>query len=116
ESEIIEAPFGSRALHLFTKALWNGQKIGWILLLHVGKRGKDGAVCFAFIDRSAERVRELFDTICRSGLVVSEVAIGLEIEGILVDVATQEKRVTITQSVTNTEFVENVCVVDREIG
>src|SRR6185295_9135104 len=116
ETKITQSLIGRSALNLFTKPERNSHKVRRILLLHVGKRSEDGAVCFAFVDRSAEGGCQLFYTVCRSGLVVCEVAIGLEVEGIFVDVATKEKRVTITQSMTNTEFVENICVVDREIS
>ena len=83
--------------------------------LEVGKNLIHGAVDTRRVERGLERTRQRRDA--RPGrLIVGKIAVGVQIEWILVDVRAKQKSRVRPHPMPNAELVEHVGVMDRDVG
>ena len=76
----------------------------------------DGAVDPRRIQRRLERARQRRDAGGGIVLIVGKIAVGAQVEGILVDIGAEQERRIGPHAVPDAELVEHVRVVDRDVG
>ena len=104
------------AFHRFTEVARHDLQRRRIGSLEVRQHLVDGAVDPRRIQRRLERARQRRDAGGGIVLIVGKIAVGAQVERILVDIGTEQERRIGPHAVPDAELVEHVCVVDRDVG
>ena len=98
------------------KSRWHADEARSILGLEGGKKLEDGAIRLVRTDGRPQGPDQTVQAEPRRIPLVLEVSVRPQVERVVADVAAQNERVLVAKRLANSQLVEDICVVDGEIG